>query len=280
MDNRPIGVFDSGLGGLTAIKELHRLLPNENFVYFGDTGRVPYGSRSKKILRQYSFQDVALLLKHDVKAVVSACGTVSSVAGELLRKHCPCPYLEVVSPAAERAAELTVSKRIGVIATKATINSGKFKEMILEKIPDAEVTEIACPLFVPIVEEGHIAPDDKLVQMVIELYLTDMKAANVDTLILGCTHYPILSDAISNFMGSGVVLVNSGKEVAKATKTLLEENNLLTGNTEIGTCLYQVSDSPQNFSQVAQIFLGDSLSGSVEHILIEDLEQADISIFE
>ncbi|MEG1206528.1 MAG: glutamate racemase [Angelakisella sp.] len=279
MDRRPIGVFDSGLGGLTAVKELRRLLPAEDIIYFGDTGRVPYGSRSRQTITRYAVEDVSLLLRHNVKAVLSACGTVSAVAGELLRSRCPCPYIEVVSPAASRACDLSVTGKIGVIATRATIGSGKFQSAIRAACPTAEVTAIACPLFVPLVEEGHIAPDDELIQAVVKLYLTPMREQQVDTLILGCTHYPIIAEAIGAFMGKDVVLVDSGKEAAKATAGILSRQGLLETEGQ-GSSSYYVTDSTENFSHVARIFLGEESDGIVEQVSLELLESCTLNKIE
>lgn len=276
MEKRPIGVFDSGLGGLTAVKELRRLLPAEDIVYFGDTGRVPYGSRSPQTITRYAVEDVSLLLGQNVKAVLSACGTVSAVAGDLLGNRCPCPYIEVVSPAAHRACDLSVTGRIGVIATRATIASGRFQAAIAARYPQAEVTAIACPLFVPLVEEGCIAPDDPLLQAAVSRYLGAMVEQDVDTLILGCTHYPIIAEAIGDFMGKAVVLVDSGCEAAKATARLLEQQKLLEPPHAVGCCRYYVTDSTHNFSQVARIFLGGEADGPVEQVSLEALEAGTI----
>ncbi|MEG2074270.1 MAG: glutamate racemase [Angelakisella sp.] len=272
MDKQPIGVFDSGLGGLTAVKELRRLLPNENIIYFGDTGRVPYGSRSRQTITRYAMEDVSLLLSHRVKAVLSACGTVSAVAGELLRSRCPCPYMEVVSPAAKRACDLSVTGKIGIIATRATIASGKFQSAIKADCPAAEVTAIPCPLFVPLVEEGCIAPDNELLRSAVRLYLTPMRERGVDTLILGCTHYPIIAEAIGEFMGKNVVLVDSGSEAAKSTSRVLLEQGLLEDDGNAGSCKYFVTDSTENFAGVARIFLGGEAEGEVTQVSLEALE--------
>lgn len=270
MDNRPIGIFDSGLGGLTAVKELRALLPSEDILYFGDTGRVPYGGRSRNTIQRYAAQDVAFLLSHGVKVVLSACGTVSSVAGDQLLESCPCPFLEVVAPAASRAARLSVTGKIGVIATRATIASGRFQAAILAVNPTAQVTAIHCPLFVPLVEEGHISAGDDLVQKTVQLYLAAMRSRDVDTLILGCTHYPLLAEAIGNYMGKGVLLVDSGKEAAKATAERLAELGLLQ-ESGAGSCRCFITDTSDNFAQVAATFLGESV-GTPEQVSLEDLE--------
>lgn len=274
MDNRPIGVFDSGLGGLTAVKELRELLPSEDIIYFGDTGRVPYGGRSCETITRYAMQDVSFLLQHDVKAVVSACGTVSSVAGELLAERCPCPYIEVVSPAVRRAADISVTGRIGVIATRATIGSGKFQQKLLALMPRATVIAEPCPLFVPLVEEGHTGSNDDLVQKVVQMYLGQVRRQNVDTLILGCTHYPMLADAIALYMGKEVVLVDSGKEAAKATAASLEALGLLGDSGRSGDITCCLTDTGGSFSQVAKLFLGSQADISMEQVSLELLESS------
>ena len=202
MSSAPIGVFDSGLGGLSAVKEFLQVLPNENIVYFGDTGRVPYGNRSNDTIKKYALQDAEFLLKHNVKMVVAACGTVSSVAKDLGDKL-PVPFTGVVAPTAFAAAQKTKNGRIGVIGTSATINSHSYK-LRLEKLnPDFKVYEQDCPLFVPLVENGFICRDDQIVRLVVRRYLSELLETGVDTLILGCTHYPLFKDAVSEFMGDG-----------------------------------------------------------------------------
>lgn len=193
MDNRPIGVFDSGLGGLTAMRELIRTLPNESILYFGDTGRVPYGSRGREIIRKYAKQDMNFLIRHDVKAVLAACGTVSSVARDI-GDALPVPYFDVLRPTARAAVEQTKNGKIGIIGTAATIASGSYRKEIERLAPKTEVFEQACPLFVPLVENAFVSPDDPIPRLTAERYLTPIREAGVDTLILGCTHYPIISE--------------------------------------------------------------------------------------
>lgn len=271
MDSRPIGVFDSGLGGLTAVRQLRRILPGEKIVYFGDTGRVPYGSRGRETITRYAAQGARLLLDHQVKAILSACGTVSSVAGELLEKACPCPYLEVVAPAVEAACGVTKG-RVGVIATRATIGSGKFQRLLRQRLPGAFLLAAPCPLFVPLVEEGHYQPEDPLVRDVMELYLHPFRQEQVDTLILGCTHYPLLAPAISAYMGGEVTLIDSGREAAEAVRRRLEESGLLAPQAQKGSCDCLVSDSAEGFSRLARIFLGEAMEGHVTRVEPEALE--------
>lgn len=268
MSNAPIGVFDSGLGGLTAVRELRRILPNENIVYFGDTGRVPYGSRSVDTIKKYAFQDAKFLLKHNVKMIIAACGTVSSVALNL--KHdLPVPYTGVVSPTCYAAVEATKNGNIGVIGTSATIKSHSYRDTIHKFNPDIFVAEQDCPLFVPLVENGFIDKDDPVVRLVIERYLSPLIEKNVDTIILGCTHYPIIKDAISSVIGSSVHLVDSGKETAIYAKKVLQENQLLNDTNQKGNCEFFVSDTPIGFENVAGIFLGENVHHKVQQINIE-----------
>lgn len=272
MDKRPIGIFDSGLGGLTAAKELMQILPGENLIYFGDTGRVPYGTRSPETITRYATQDVTLLLHQQVKAILCACGTVSSVAGELLKSHTPCPFYEIVGPTAAAAVSATSSGKIGVIGTDATIGSGKFPLAIRNLLPTAEVFSKPCPLFVPLVESGHIAPGDPLPQLVVELYLSSFREAKIDTLILGCTHYPLLAPVIKQFLGEEVMLIDSGREAANALRQDLAAQGLVAEKSHSGIYRFLVSDSTHGFAQVAEQFLGRAVSEQVEKIDIGTLE--------
>ena len=209
MDNRPIGVFDSGLGGLTGVRELRKHLPHEDIIYFGDTGRVPYGSRSPEIILQYTRQDIAFLLSKDVKCIMAACGTVSSTYPAAEAAQLPVPYLGVVDAAAREAAFATRNRRIGIIGTAATIRSRSYETLLRQLVPGAEITARPCPLFVPLVEAGyvdHSAPDkQQITKLVIAQYLTEVdRDAGVDTLNLGCTHYPLLKTMIGEFMGRDV----------------------------------------------------------------------------
>lgn len=268
MNNAPIGVFDSGLGGLTAVREFLKILPNENIIYFGDTGRVPYGSRSNDTIKKYAFQDAKFLLKHNVKMVVAACGTVSSVAANL-KNDLPVPYTGVVSPTCFSAAKATKNKRIGVIGTSATIKSHSYKKLIEKFDSTIQVVEQDCPLFVPLVENGFINKDDQIVRLVIKRYLAPLMEAKVDTVILGCTHYPIIKEAISSVMGEEVALIDSGRETALYAKKVLTEKGLLNDSNKKGNCEFYVSDTPEGFENVAGVFLGKDIEHSVEQINIE-----------
>lgn len=260
-DTRPIGVFDSGLGGLTVVKELITALPDENIVYFGDTDRVPYGTKSNETIKKFAVQDEAFLLSKNVKLIVAACGTVSSVAGDTA-KNLPVPFVEVVSHACKSAVNATKNKKIGVIGTAATINSGEHKRRILELSPEATVICQSCTLFVPFVEAGMIDENDILVFELVKKYLTPLKEAGIDTLILGCTHYPLLSSAIKKFLGDNVTLINAGISTADAVKEILTECDMLNSGDK-GIVSYFVSDITPSFSTVSSLLLG-SKSENIE----------------
>ena len=259
MDNRPIGIFDSGLGGLTAVKEILSILPQEDIVYFGDTGRVPYGTRSKETIMKYAKQDMAFLQSKNVKMIIAACGTVSSVAGHI-GEALSLPFTGVLKPTALAACLATHKKRIGIIGTTATIKSGSYQKAILEINPDIQVFAQDCPLFVPLVENGFTSQP--------------FMDADIDTLILGCTHYPILYHAIEKVMGKGVFLVDSGKETAVHAADILEEQGLLTNRSRKGTCTFYVSDSTDGFTESANIFLQQNVEQTVEFIDIEAFSQS------
>lgn len=264
MDQRAIGVFDSGLGGLTAVRHLQRLLPKENIVYFGDTGRVPYGTRSRDTIRRYTEEDCRLLLEQDVKFIIAACGTVSSVAHDLLDRL-PVPAIGVVSPTAQAAAAATKNKRVGILGTAATIRSASFEKALLAINPTIQVTATPCPLFVPLVESGWISEDDEVAIPMVRRYLAAVKAAGVDTLILGCTHFPLLAPIIRTELGENVTLIDSGCETATLCARLLSDNHALA-DRENGSAQFFVSDQPEGFSRVAEIFLGKSVRETVEMI--------------
>ena len=258
-DNRPIGVFDSGLGGLTVVKELCRRLPNEDIVYFGDTGRVPYGSRSRDTIRKYAVEDETFLLKKNVKLIIAACGTVSSVASDTA-KTLPVPFFEVVSHASYHAVDITKNGKIAVIGTSATVNSLKHEEIIKSALPSAEVLSVACPLFVPLVENGWYAENDIIVSETVKRYLTPIKDFGADVLILGCTHYPVLCKAISAFLGDGVTLINAGHSVSEAVFNYLNDNDAFNSSKETGHRSFYVSDKPDSFKFEADNLLGRDIN--------------------
>ncbi len=251
-DKRPIGVFDSGLGGLTVVKEIIKELPNEDIIYFGDTGRVPYGGRSVDTIKKYALEDERFLLSHNVKLIVAACGTVSSVASDVAQTL-PVPYFEVVSHASREAVKATLNKKIAVIGTNATVKSGQHKATILKLDPSIEVINCACPLFVPLVEEGWCKPDDAIVLETVKRYLKPIIDFGADTLIMGCTHYPVLKDALSYVLGDKVSLINAGTATAKAVSDFIKHNAL--ENNDGGEHKFFVSDKPSFFKAQATILL-------------------------
>lgn len=268
MDKRAIGVFDSGLGGLTALRELRRLLPGEELVYFGDTGRVPYGGRGKDTILRYARQDVAFLRTFDLKAVVIACGTVSANALTELRAENDLPIFGVVEPAARAAVAATRKGKVGLIATAASVRSGAYEKDIAALDPGVEVHSDACPLFVPLVENGRHRPGDPVVELVAREYLASMQEAGVDTLVLGCTHYPLLREVIGGIMGPGVTLIDTGAVCAAETARFLAGKGLLAEG-KAGSRRYFVSDSASDFAALAAPFLGGEVDGPVERVDIE-----------
>ena len=261
-----IGVFDSGLGGLTSVRTLESILPNEKIVYFGDTGRVPYGTKSKDTIIKYALQDMRFLLSHPIDAVLVACGTVSSTSIDILRKNTNLPVLGVVDPSAAAAVSATKNGIVGVIGTGVTIASGAFETALHAIDPSLRVVTTACPLFVPLVENGFITMQDEVTRKVAEDYLEEIKKSGADTLILGCTHFPIIADIIASVL-PGVTLINSGAEAAKAVRERMQKDSLLKNDG--GGCEFFVSDEPYGFERVAQMFLGRDVSGKVKKIDIE-----------
>jgi len=253
---KSIGVFDSGVGGLTVVKELIRQLPYENIVYFGDTARVPYGIKSKETVIRFSIENILFLLKQDVKLICVACNTVSSFALPAIKSHFKVPIVGVISPGAREAVYATQNKRIGVIGTKGTIKSRTYEFEIKQLDPKAKITACACPLFVPFVEEGWLS--GSVVLEVAKSYLKPLKNAGVDTVILGCTHYPLLKPVIKEVMGHDVTLIDSAKQVAAEVKKILAAENLLNEGRR-GKHKFYVSDNPEWFSSLAKRFLGQPL---------------------
>ncbi len=269
MDNRPIGVFDSGLGGLTAVRRLSTLMPNEHIIYFGDTGRVPYGGRSRDTISRYARQDVNFLRSFDLKAIVIACGTVSSIALDDLKQF-HIPVFGVVEPTARKAAQLTQNGCVGIIATQATISTGAYERVLARYAPHATLYSRACPLFVPLVENGRVRVDDVVIKTVADEYLSPLRDQGIDTLLLGCTHYPLLMDVIGSIMGPQVRLLDSGAEVAEQITAWLSDNDCRADENQIGTYRWYVSDSVENFYHLASIFLGREITEPVEQIAIEN----------
>lgn len=252
----PIGIFDSGIGGLTVTKEIVKKLPNESIIYIGDTARVPYGTRSKEVITKFAKELTEFLLKRKVKFLVVACNTISSVALNEIKKISPIPVIGVIIPAASRAAKVTKNKKIGVIGTQGTIASKAYESAIKKIDPKIKVISTACPLFVPLVEEG--LGNHKATKLLAEDYLKDVIYAGVDTLILGCTHYPLLSEIISKTVGSKITLIDSAEPTAQQLKISLEKNNLLSDGKK-PTLEFYVTDAPERVCQVAGRFFGKKL---------------------
>lgn len=263
-----IGIFDSGLGGLTNVKELHKILPDENIIYFGDTGRVPYGTRSNDIIIKYTLQDLRFLASFPLKAIIVACGTVSSVALDKVKDKVDVPIIGVVEPTCKKAVNVTKNKKIGIIGTEGTIKSGSYKNKILKEDSSMQIFENACPLFVPLVENGYL--NSEATKIIAKDYLLPLKEQGVDTLILGCTHYPLLTDIIREVMGDGVNLISPGVETAVYAKELFEKNKLLNLTGKPGTTDYYVSDDVEKFSYLASMFLDDKIFENVKKINIEE----------
>lgn len=245
MDNRKIGVFDSGLGGLTVVREMKRYLPGESIIYFGDNARVPYGTKSKELIVEYSHQIMRFLLSHDVKAVIIACGTASSNALEEMRASYDLPVMGVVDAGVRKALGLSVTHRIGVAATAATVRSGAFEKQILKQDPSAKVFSQACPLFVPLVEEGWW--DDPVTAMVVERYMKPFKQAQVDTVILGCTHYPLLTHLIQEEMGEEIPLINVSLSTVLEMRSYLDEHQMRHDDSPADPIEFYTSDTIDHF---------------------------------
>ena len=268
MDMRPIGVFDSGLGGLTAVASLRRILPEEDLIYFGDTARVPYGGRSKETILKYARQDVRFLRSFDLKAILIACGTVTTTSLPTLQSENDLPLVGVVEPTCRRAAMVTRSKRVGIIATQASIRSGAYEAVLRRLDPEIQVLGQPCPLFVPLVENGRIHPGDVVIETVAREYLTPLLQAGIDTLILGCTHYPLIKEMIGWYMGRNVTLVDPAQTAAHHLERTLSEHGL-KGNHKKGEAHFYVSDVPDSFAQTADLFLGEYKGGLIDQIAID-----------
>jgi glutamate racemase len=257
MKNKPIGVFDSGIGGLTVLNEIMNILPNESILYFGDCGRAPYGNKSKEMITKYALQNCRFLQSIGVKMIVVACNTASACSIDILKKMTDVPVIDVVQPSAKRAIRETRNKRIGVIGTNATINSAVYK-IVIEKIDKShKVFSKACPLFVPLVEEGWW--DNDIVQSISDEYLTSLKEQQIDTLVLGCTHYPLISNTIQKTIGDNIRCVNSAREVAQAIKEKLESEHLTSELLAKPYYKYYTSDNTDKFKSLAGMILNTEL---------------------
>lgn len=256
-NQKPIGVFDSGIGGLTVVRALLEKLPNENIVYFGDTARVPYGSKSAQVVREYTLDDTEFLLTKDVKMIVVACNTVSAVALDVVQKKANLPVTGVIIPGAEKAVKKTVNRRIGVIGTIGTVNSNAYKNELKRLSPAVNVFSKACPLFVPLVEEGWL--DLKATELIASEYLFPLTTEKIDTLILGCTHYPLLKNIITKVTKGMVTLIDSGEATAATVETMLEEHGLRNSSSDTPNVQFFVSDAPEKFTSIGEMFLGRTL---------------------
>ena len=267
MDNRAIGIFDSGLGGLTCVKKVMEIMPNENIIYFGDTGRVPYGTKSKETIIKYVRQNINFLETFDIKFIIIACGTASSAALPNIQDEIKTEVIGVLEPTCREAIAVTKNGKIGVIGTQGTINSGKYLETINRINPDTEVYSTACPMFVPLVENGYT--EGEVARIIVEEYLAPVKEKGVDTLIMGCTHYPLLRKEIQKFMGDDVRLIDSGAAAAVEAKMHLQKSGSLCGLQNTGTAKYYVSDTVVGFEELGSAFLDKHIEGSVHKIDIE-----------
>lgn len=268
MDNRPIGIFDSGLGGLTAVRVLRRLMPDENIIYFADTGRMPYGGRSRAQIRQIAVQNIAFAEKHGVKAILAACGTISSNAPDILSAN-RIKTVGVLAPGAKELAE-TGHKRLGVIATKCSVESGAFQRELLRLRPDAEVTALACPGFVPMIERGHYTANDAEVRKTVAETLRPLKEAGVEALLLGCTHYGLIAEAISDYLGKDVALIGAADASARVLKAYIEAEGM---QADGGDEQYYTSGSVEDFTALAPIMLGYGLKTGVRYVEPFPLEE-------
>ncbi len=264
--NRPIGVFDSGVGGLTVVAELFKQLPRERIIYFGDTGRFPYGIRSAEVIRRFSRQNVNFLLEHDVKLVVVACNTASAHALGYMQQIYNVPVVGVIEPGAKAAASYTKNGRIGVIGSEGTIGSSSYTKALQRINPEFKITSLACPLFISLAENGYI--DKEASYLIAEDYLKPIKKNKVDTLVLGCTHFPPLKGVISKVMGPGITLVDSAEETARSVTQILSDLNL-TGTLKAPKAhKYYVSDTPEKLQKTGIYFLDKPIK-KVEKIFIE-----------
>jgi glutamate racemase len=259
----PLGLFDSGVGGLTVLREVTRQLPNESTVYFGDTARVPYGSKSRDVISRFSLEITQFLLQEKVKMVVVACNTASDFALSALRSRFEVPVIGVIEPGAQAALAATKTGRIGVIGTEGTIESQAYSEAIHRLKPDAEVFGQACPLIVPLVEEGWL--EKPVAREIVKEYLTPLLANKIDTLVLGCTHYPLLKKLLSRVAGADVRLIDSAEETARSVGLELKRLQLEAPAKAPVVRKFFVSDAPEKFEKVGQRFLGQPIPG-VQHV--------------
>lgn len=269
MSWKAIGIFDSGVGGLTVLREIMKVLPQEDTIYLGDTARVPYGTKSPETVVRFAREITSFLVNRDIKLLVVACNTASAVSLDELKAEFPIPIVGVIEPGAVRAAAVTVSGRVGVIGTAGTIRSSAYTKAIKRINPDIEVITAECPMFVPLAEEGWV--DNDVARLTASIYLKDLRAKGIDTLVLGCTHYPLLKGIISEAIGEGVTLVDSAAETAKVVKSILDSNSAIRPVQEKGNHHYFVTDVPAGFIRVGNRFLGGDLGDVYQVSLEEDI---------
>ncbi len=258
---RAIGIFDSGIGGLTVVQELRRRLPRETLIYLGDTARTPYGTKSAEVVRRYSFENTEFLVEKDIKLLVVACNTSSAIALEALQERYDVPVIGVIEPGAQAAVAATRNRKVGVIGTDATIRSGGYTRALRRLRADLEIYTRACPLFVPLAEEGWT--DNTVARTATRLYLSSLSRSGIDTLILGCTHYPLLREVIAATMGEGVRLVDSATATAAAVRRTLSAQRLLRARGR-GSASFFVTDAPERFVKVGSRFLGAQVDSAVQ----------------
>lgn len=274
MSWKAIGIFDSGIGGLTVLKELVRAMPQEDTIYLGDTARVPYGTKSPETVTRYAVEIASFLVKRDIKLLVVACNTASAISLETLQERLPIPVVGVIEPGARCAAGVTRSGRVGVIGTEATIKSSAYTRAIKRVNPAIEVITRACPLFVPLAEEGWT--DNEVARLAARTYLAGLKEAGVDTLVLGCTHYPLLKRIIAETMGEEVRLVDSAEETARTVTEILHGRGMLRPAAEKGNHHYFVTDVPAGFIRIGNRFLGGNLA-DVHQVALEETGAGEVS---
>jgi len=263
--DQPIGIFDSGIGGLTVYSEIRKKLPDESLIYLGDTARVPYGTKTAETIIRYSIENARFLLQRKVKAIVVACNTASALALSHLKSEIDVPVIGVVMPGAKIAIEKTKKNIIGVIGTEATVASSAYAKALRSLSKDVKVVSQSCPLFVPLVEEGWI--DNEVAEVAAKTYLSGMKEEGIDVLVLGCTHYPLLKKVISNVVGSEILLVDSASTTADALDLLLSEYKLKKASKEKANHQIYVTDLPARFESMARRFLGDDIP-QIKHVVI------------
>lgn len=253
---KAIGIFDSGIGGLTVLKEIATALPDEHTIYLGDTARVPYGIRSAETVTRYSFENTRFLISQDIKLLVVACNTATAVSLDAIQQAFPLPVIGVLQPGARAAIAATKSRRVGVIGTEATIGSGAYERAIKKLKADIDVVSFACPLFVPLVEEGWT--DNDAAELIAGKYLARLRGSGIDALVLGCTHYPLLRSVIRAVVGSGITLIDSATETAKEVSAVIDTLKLRRYGSEPAIRKFYVTDTPTRFEKIGKLFLGNA----------------------